>query len=210
MALPAARRRGAGGRTLVGHVARGESVPRRAYGMHRFAPTQVLAGGRGSPTSCRHCTATILLRTGPRRGLGIVGRCDMQGPLVRMWLFGMLTAVRAGDHRGHSPDRRRRRLDPPRHPGSPGQAWAPRRRRGQGRAALLDCLQLGDKIRISLALDRPGAAVPAGRQQGRKRSGSRATSRTCATASRTPRTSSPTTGRRSRASARRLEELATD
>ena len=84
-----------------------------------------------------------------------VGRDEMQGPFARMWLFGMLTSfelamtegIRAlGDGVEWTGLVTPARLDKAR------ALQAARAALGRS-VPLLDCLQLSDKIRISLALD---------------------------------------------------------
>ena len=84
-----------------------------------------------------------------------VSREQMQGPVTRMWLFGIVTSVElvvteriraAGDTLAWTPLLTLARLE---------KAKALQQARAQlGRPVpLLDCLQLSDKIRIGLALD---------------------------------------------------------
>ena len=86
---------------------------------------------------------------------GYIGRDEMQSPVVRMWLFGMVTSVEliitegirsAGDALDWAALLAPARLE---------KARALQQARTElGRpAALLDCLQLSDKIRIALAAD---------------------------------------------------------
>jgi hypothetical protein len=86
---------------------------------------------------------------------GYIGRDEMQGPAVRMWLFGMITSVElivtetirsTGDELGWAALLAPARLD---------KARALQQARTElGRPVpLLDCLQLSDKIRIALAAD---------------------------------------------------------
>jgi hypothetical protein len=86
---------------------------------------------------------------------GRIGRDEMQGPVVRMWLFGMITSVElivtegirgVGDALDWAPLLTPARLEKAR--------ALQRSRAALGRAVpLLDCLQLSDKIRIVLAAD---------------------------------------------------------
>ncbi|MCU0290833.1 MAG: HD domain-containing protein [Thermoanaerobaculaceae bacterium] len=90
------------------------------------------------------------------RVAGVIGRSDLQRPVVRMWLFGLLTGLEIN---------LTRQIES----AWPGDAWTPhlpaerlakteglraeRKRRGQN-PRLVDCLQLGDKVH--LVLNHPG------------------------------------------------------
>ena len=89
------------------------------------------------------------------KATGYIGRDEMQGPVVRMWLFGMITSAElivtedirsAGDTLDWAALLAPARLE---------KARALQRSRAElGRPVpLLDCLQLSDKIRILLAAD---------------------------------------------------------
>jgi hypothetical protein len=86
---------------------------------------------------------------------GYIGRDEMQGPVARMWLFGMITTVElsitesirsAGDEQGWLTLLTPARLEKAR--------ALQQSRAGRGRPVpLLDCLQLSDKIRIALEIE---------------------------------------------------------
>ncbi len=120
-------------------------TPRRA---RPFSPDQVVAGEAGLPavvevlTRHRHCFVTVLGTVN-----GVITRAEMEKPLVRMWLFGMITMLEM-------------RLTEMIAERWPGERWTElvsqgrlekarklqeeRARRGQ-QVSLLDCLQLSDK-----------------------------------------------------------------
>lgn len=102
---------------------------------------------------------------------GVIGRSDLQRPVVRMWLFGLLTGLEINLTRqiesawpadawaSHLPAERLAKTEALR---------AERRRRGQN-PRLVDCLQLGDKVH--LVLNHPELLVTLGaktRSQARK------------------------------------------
>jgi hypothetical protein len=124
--------------------------------LHSVRPTQLvpldasLADVVTALTRHDHCFATA---AGEVRGY--ISREQMQGPVTRMWLFGIVTSVElvvteriraAGDTLAWTPLLTLARLE---------KAKALQQARAQlGRPVpLLDCLQLSDKIRIGLALD---------------------------------------------------------
>ena len=114
----------------------------------RFSPDQVVAGDAGLPevvevlTRHHHCFVTGLGTVN-----GLVTRSEMEKPLVRMWLFGMITMLEM-------------RLTELIERRWPGESWTgllsrgrlekarqlqqERSRRGQ-QVSLLDCLQFSDK-----------------------------------------------------------------
>ncbi len=120
-------------------------VPRQA---RRFSPDQVVAGDAGLPavvevlTRHHHCFVTVLGTVN-----GVITRSEMEKPLVRMWLFGMITMLEM-------------RLAEMIAERWPGESWTElvsrgrlekakklqeeRSRRGQ-QVSLLECLQLSDK-----------------------------------------------------------------
>ncbi len=120
-------------------------APTRA---RRFSPDQVVAGDAGLPdvvevlTRHHHCFVTTLGAVN-----GVITRSEMEKPLVRMWLFGMITvlemrltemiAERWPDE-GWTALISRGRLEKAR------ALQAERNRRGQP-VGLLECLQLSDK-----------------------------------------------------------------
>ncbi len=120
-------------------------TPRQA---RPFSPDQVVAGDAGLPavvevlTRHHHCFVTVLGSVN-----GVITRSEMEKPLVRMWLFGMITmlemrltemvAERWPDD-GWQELLSRGRVEKAK------KLQKERSRRGQ-RVSLLDCLQLSDK-----------------------------------------------------------------
>lgn len=118
-----------------------------------FSPDQLVAGDAGLPevvevlTRHHHCFVTILGTVS-----GLITRSEMEKPIVRMWLFGMITMLEMGltemiqrqwpdqgwmEHLSAGRLEKARRLQ------------RERSRRGQ-QVALLDCLQLSDKGQLVL------------------------------------------------------------
>ncbi|HEB98746.1 MAG TPA: HD domain-containing protein [Thiotrichales bacterium] len=113
-----------------------------------FRQDQVLAGDAGLPevvevlTRHRYCFITTLGTVN-----GVIGRADMESPLVRMWLFGMITMLemRLGELiEQRWPDDAWTGLVSPGRLEKARALQAERQRRGQ-HASLLDCLQFSDK-----------------------------------------------------------------
>ncbi|MDH5209142.1 MAG: HD domain-containing protein [Burkholderiaceae bacterium] len=140
----------------AGDLAAAEPDPVAGEALPPVKPTQLLAYDATLAD-----VVTVLTRhdvcyvTVQGKVTGHIGRDEMQGPVVRMWLFGMITSVELIVTEGIR---------------SAGSAldWAAllaparlekalalqRARAGLGRPVpLLDCLQLSDKIRIVLAAD---------------------------------------------------------
>jgi len=99
----------------------------------------------------RHDTAYVVAEGG--KVVGTIARAQMQGPIVRMWLFGMVTTIEwtlTEDIRASGVDITGL-LSPARVRKAEGLHQS---RAAAGRdVALLDCLQLSDKVRIHLATD---------------------------------------------------------
>lgn len=86
------------------------------------------------------------------RILAVIGRSDLQKPLVRMWLFGILTAMEIGltlRIRETWPDETWAPLLTPERLAKAQSIQTERRRRGQN-PLLIDCLQFGDKAALAL------------------------------------------------------------
>jgi len=99
----------------------------------------------------RHDRAYVVADGG--KVVGTIERDQMQGPIVRMWLFGMVTTIEwmlTEDIRASGVDITGM-LSPARVRKAEGLQMS---RVSAGReVALLDCLQLSDKVRIHLATD---------------------------------------------------------
>jgi hypothetical protein len=122
--------------------------------MREFGPRQLLDGGAGlsdvveALTRYDHAFLGVLGQV-----VGVAGRADLQGPIGRMWLFGMVTLIELyavqrirarWPHGGWDAQISPRRLQA-------AQALLDERdRRGQA-GELLDCLQFADKMDILLA-----------------------------------------------------------
>lgn len=122
----------------------------------KVAPSQRLAGHVGLAdvvlALTRHDYCVVSLDNGKS---GYLSRAEMQGPLARMWLFGIITTFELAMTEGirwlgDSLDWKSLLT-----PGRLAKAQALQAERALlGRSVpLLDCLQLSDKVRIVLALD---------------------------------------------------------
>ena len=93
-------------------------------------------------TRHEQCFVTVLGQVA-----GVISRADMQQPLVRMWLFGMITFIEINFTERIKqlwPDESWTRLLPPGRVSKARDLLAERQRRQQA-CSLLDCLQLSDK-----------------------------------------------------------------
>ncbi|GAA5177552.1 hypothetical protein GCM10025771_14900 [Niveibacterium umoris] len=131
-------------------------------GMQAFAPSQQLAADATLSevvlALTRHDHVFILEHD---QVTSFVGRRQMQGPEVRMWLFGIITGlelmVTEGIRsRGQSLDWSAL-IGPARL--EKARAMQAMRAEAGRPAALLDCLQLSDKLRIALSIDDTPRAV---------------------------------------------------
>jgi CBS domain-containing protein len=98
-------------------------------------------------TRHNHCFISVLDSV-----VGVVTRSDIEKPIVRMWLFGMITMVEmslATTIRSKWPDDSWREHCPPGRLKKAEELCAERSRREQ-QCELIDCLQLSDKGRILL------------------------------------------------------------
>ncbi len=119
--------------------------------MKSFAPTDVILNSAS-------LAELVLMLKGQRRLFvsvlgqvgGIVSRTDLQKPPARMWLFGMVTLIEMRFARlieQHCGDEQWRQFLSPARIQKAETLLAERSRRNQG-LALLDCLQLSDKMQI--------------------------------------------------------------
>jgi hypothetical protein len=149
------------GRTLQ-HFARAfraddiaEPVAARDPSVESASRTQLVSGE--APLTCviealfRHDACFVT--DGEGRVCGRIGRAQIQGPVVRMWLFGMITTIEWMV----TEDIRASRLDwtgfiTPARLEKAKSLQASRALHGR-EVPLLDCLQLSDKVRIHQAID---------------------------------------------------------
>ena len=119
--------------------------------LHGFRQDQVISGDAAlsevieTLTRHDHCFVTVLGQVA-----GVIRRPDIQKPLVRMWLFGMITFAEMDfAERVHMlwPDGSWTRLLPAGRVQKAEELHAERQRRQQP-CSLLDCLQLSDKAQI--------------------------------------------------------------
>jgi hypothetical protein len=122
--------------------------------MRDFGPRQLLDGGAGlsdvveALTRYDHAFVAVLGQV-----VGVAARADLQGPIGRMWLFGMVTLTEfyvAQRIRARWPRGGWDALVAPRRLQAAQALHDERLRRGQ-RCELLDCLQLADKTDILLS-----------------------------------------------------------
>jgi len=95
------------------------------------------------------------LVTAHGKPIGRIGRDEMQGPVARMWLFGMITSVELAATeriRALAEERKWSSLLTPARIEKARALQSERTAFGRP-MSLLDCLQLSDKIRILLAID---------------------------------------------------------
>ncbi len=86
---------------------------------------------------------------------GVIDRSDIQKPVVRMWLFGMITLIEmiiVDQIRAFKPDESWKELISASRLEKAEALLAERQRRNQ-RCSLMDCLQLSDKARIMIEDD---------------------------------------------------------
>lgn len=127
-----------------------------AEAMHPIQPTQLLDRDAGLAdvvlALSRHDYCFVTLH---EQVVAYAGRDQMQGPVARMWLFGMITAFELAMTEGLRSMGSAIDWQPLLSPARLTKARELQQARAElGRpAALLDCLQLSDKIRIVLELE---------------------------------------------------------
>jgi len=140
---------------------RGPRAQNVSDALRPFAPTQVLGGDAplseviGVLTRYDFCFVTFMGDVA-----GVITRGDIQQPIVRMWLFGIITLIEMDfveRIRGLWPDGGWTRLLSAGRLNKAQALLEERRRRGQ-HVDLADCLQLSDKAQLLLGDDEQRAA----------------------------------------------------
>ncbi len=121
--------------------------------VRRFAPGQVVADEASFADVIQVLTRYRWCFVAPyERVAAVIARADLQRPLVRMWLFGLLTALELGLNRQLEstwPDDAWAARLPGERLAKARALHAERARRGHP-ARLIDCLQLGDKAQLAI------------------------------------------------------------
>jgi hypothetical protein len=129
--------------------------------LHVFAPAQVLQGDAPLSEVIRVLTRhDFCFVTAMGAVAGVITRGDMQQPIVRMWLFGIITLLElelVERIRSLWPDGRWTSLLSAGRLDKAQTLFGERRRRGQ-HVDLLDCLQLSDKAQILMEDEQQRAA----------------------------------------------------
>jgi len=129
--------------------------------LRAFAPAQVLRGDSALSEVVRVLTRyDFCFVTAMGDVAGVITRGDMQSPIVRMWLFGIITLIELelGERiRARWPDGSWTRLLSEGRLKKAETLLTERRRRGQ-HVDLADCLQLSDKAQIAMEDDQERAA----------------------------------------------------